>query len=66
MEYINFEDFQKQCESSGVYGVINIIIEWLNYQNLTYDLFAELVRRYSQMEPGQRELYKLPFSPGDM
>ena len=66
MEYINFEDFAGQAEKNGIHGFCNIVIEWLNYQNMTYDLFKELVDRYSRMDAGQKELYTLPFAPKDM
>lgn len=62
MENINFEDFKGQCEAAGIYGLTNIIVEWLNYQNMTYDVFVELTRRYSRMTDCERENLTLPFA----
>ncbi len=66
MDHINFEDFAEQAEKNGVTGFSNIVIEWLNYQNMTYPVFCEMVDRYSRLDPGQKELYKLPFAPMDL
>lgn len=66
MDHINFEDFAEQAEKNGIHGFSNIVIEWLNYQNMTYPVFKEMVTRYSKLDKGQKELYRLPFAPQDL
>lgn len=66
MENINFEDFKKQCNDAGIYRTTEVIVEWLNIQNLTYDIFCELVHRYSHMNECDRERLVLPFADKSM
>lgn len=66
MTYLNFEDFEKQANAQGIYEFTAVVIEWLNQMNMTYPVFEEMVRRYSALTPGQRELFKLPFAPQEL
>jgi hypothetical protein len=66
MECINFEDFRFQCEEQGIYSLYDVIIEWMNCMNITYDVYCELTKRYANLPDGRKELYSLPFAVHDM